>query len=121
MLLLVTVWCVVFTVWCVLCQGGVVARGLFTVPGFDHSLVHTIITQATPHQAPVVALDAALADYYSQVNTYWRTHKNTTLKDVTVVTSGGGYRDLLVRTGLTPVFGVSTVLSYCVTSCGVNP
>ena len=29
-----------------------IARALFTLPGFDQQSVNTIITQATPHQAP---------------------------------------------------------------------
>ena len=29
-----------------------IARGLFTLPGFDEKFVGTIITQATPHQFP---------------------------------------------------------------------
>ena len=87
-------------------QGGIVARALFTLPNFDSKLVQTVITQATPHQSPVISLDATLADFYNNVNTYWKQHKNTTLKDVVVVSSGGGYRDILVRTGLTSLSGV---------------
>ena len=33
-------------------KGGVIARALFTLKGFNAKLVHTIITQATPHQSP---------------------------------------------------------------------
>ena len=36
-------------------QGGIIARALFTLPDFDPRLVNTIITQATPHQAPGTA------------------------------------------------------------------
>ena len=49
-------------------QGGVIARALFTLPEFHHSLVHTIITQATPHVSPVVGADKHLVDFYAAVN-----------------------------------------------------
>ncbi len=91
-------------------QGGIIARGLFVLPTFDPELVTLIITQATPHQAPVVDLDPYINNYYTKVNDYWRTHTNTSLKYVTVVSTGGGFRDVLVRHGLTNLKGVS---SHC--------
>ncbi|XP_052071301.1 GPI inositol-deacylase-like isoform X3 [Mytilus californianus] len=88
-------------------MGGMIARALFTLPEFDQNSVNTIITQATPHQAPVISLDRMIATYYSRVNNYWRTHSNTTLKHVTVVSTGGGYRDVLVRNELTSLRGIA--------------
>lgn len=41
-------------------MGGVVARALFTLPRFNARLVSLILTQASPHQAPVLALDPYL-------------------------------------------------------------
>lgn len=41
-------------------MGGVVARALFTLPRFSPRLVSLIITQASPHQAPVLSLDTHL-------------------------------------------------------------
>lgn len=41
-------------------MGGVVARALFTLPRFNTNLVSIIITQASPHLAPVLALDPYL-------------------------------------------------------------
>lgn len=41
-------------------MGGVVARALFTLPRFNPHLVSLIITQASPHMAPVLALDPYL-------------------------------------------------------------
>lgn len=41
-------------------MGGVVARALFTLPRFNPQLVGLIITQASPHLAPVLALDPYL-------------------------------------------------------------
>ncbi|KAK7002750.1 GPI inositol-deacylase [Biomphalaria glabrata] len=87
-------------------MGGLIARALFTLPGFDHSLVNTIITQATPHQRPVAAIDADLHHFYKTVNTYWQDHAATSLRHVTVVSTGGAYRDIQVRYGLTVLDGI---------------
>ena len=87
-------------------MGGMIARSLFTIPGFDTKMVHTIITQATPHQEPVINIDSEIANFYSDVNEYWTQNKNTTLKHVTVFATGGGFRDILVRNDLTDVNGL---------------
>ncbi|XP_070580466.1 GPI inositol-deacylase-like [Ptychodera flava] len=82
-------------------MGGIIARALFTLPDFDQSTVHTIITQATPHRAPVIEADIYIATFYNNVNQYWMMNQNSTLRDVTVLSVGGGERDILVRAGLT--------------------
>ncbi|XP_064627680.1 GPI inositol-deacylase-like isoform X2 [Lineus longissimus] len=87
-------------------MGGVVARGLFLLKDFNPSTVHTIITQASPHQAAVVPADFVLASYYAKVNRYWQERANTTVSHVAMVSTGGGYRDLLVRGGLTSIDSV---------------
>lgn len=81
-------------------MGGVVARALFTLPRFNSSLVSLIITQASPHLAPVLALDPYLLDFYSAVRKKWVNQANK-LRNVTVLSVGGGYRDYQVRSGLT--------------------
>lgn len=57
--------------------------------------VNTIITLATPHK-PVFVVDADLHKFYNDVNDYWRSHNETTLKHVTLVSIGGGFRDTQV-------------------------
>ncbi|KAG7503172.1 GPI inositol-deacylase [Solea senegalensis] len=81
-------------------MGGVVARALFTLPRFNTSLVSLIITQASPHLAPVLALDPYLLDFYSSVRHKWVKQANK-LRNITVLSIGGGYRDYQVRSGLT--------------------
>ncbi|XP_032385894.1 GPI inositol-deacylase isoform X2 [Etheostoma spectabile] len=81
-------------------MGGVVARALFTLPRFNTNLVSLIITQASPHLAPVLALDPYLLDFYSAVRQKWVNHAKK-LRNVTVLSVGGGYRDYQVRSGLT--------------------
>ncbi|XP_077980433.1 GPI inositol-deacylase-like [Glandiceps talaboti] len=83
-------------------MGGIIARALFTLPDFNPALVHTIVTQATPHMAPVIEMDIHLAQFYNKVNQFWIENQNTSaLQDVTVLTVGGGERDFQVRAGLT--------------------
>ena len=83
-----------------------IARALLTLPDFDVSQVRLIITQATPHRAPVLALDSHMQHFYDDVNAFWRAHANSTLGDVTVISTGGGFRDILVRSHLTDLHGV---------------
>ncbi|XP_041929415.1 GPI inositol-deacylase [Alosa sapidissima] len=80
-------------------MGGVVARALFTLPRFNSRLVSLIITQASPHQAPVLPLDPYLLEFYSAVRQRWITGAQD-LRNVTVLSVGGGYRDYQVRSGL---------------------
>ncbi|XP_014028444.2 GPI inositol-deacylase isoform X2 [Salmo salar] len=81
-------------------MGGVVARALFTLPRFSPRLVSLIITQASPHQAPVLSLDTHLLEFYSAVRQRW-VGRAEDLRNVTVLSVGGGYRDYQVRSGLT--------------------
>ncbi|MEQ2200350.1 hypothetical protein XENOCAPTIV_028029, partial [Xenoophorus captivus] len=76
-------------------MGGVVARALFTLPRFNPHLVSLIITQASPHMAPVLALDPYLLDFYDAVRQKWVYQANK-LRNVTVLSVGGGYRDYQV-------------------------
>ena len=42
-----------------------------------------------------------MPDFFDTVNDYWRREKNASLKHVTVVSVGGGHRDILVNYHLT--------------------
>ena len=83
-------------------MGGLIARGLFAMRNFSTHLVHTIITLGTPHQHPVVSLDPQLADYYENINSFWKSQtfineNESRLKNITLVSVSGGFRDVLVR------------------------
>uniref|UniRef100_A0A3Q2YIB2 GPI inositol-deacylase n=1 Tax=Hippocampus comes TaxID=109280 RepID=A0A3Q2YIB2_HIPCM len=80
-------------------MGGLVARALFTLPNFNASLVRLIITQATPHLAPVLVLDHYLRDFYLSLRKKW-VQQADELRNVTVLSIGGGHRDYQVRSGL---------------------
>lgn len=112
-------------------MGGVIARALFSLPRFNPRLVSLILTQASPHQAPVLSLDpfilggrvlqnfsmctgsenmlklisfvcVSAVDFYSSVRQRWSARAED-LRNVTVLSVGGGYRDYQVRSGLTTV------------------
>ena len=59
---------------------------------FDPSLVRLIITQATPHQSPVIHSDGDVLDFYQRVNHFWTKEWNQTLKDLVLLSLGGGDR-----------------------------
>ncbi|KAJ8410602.1 hypothetical protein AAFF_G00195060 [Aldrovandia affinis] len=99
-------------------MGGVVARALFTLPRFSPQLVSLILTQASPHHAPVLTLDDQLLEFYSAVRRRWHSGAGD-LRNVTVLSVGGGHRDYQVRSGLTALScppGDSNKLSLVVTS-----
>lgn len=87
-------------------MGGMIARALFTQKGFDPKSVSTIITQATPHQGLVLVPEYLVGKFYKEVNGYWKANKNTKLRDVVVVSTGGGFRDFQVRQDLTSLDGL---------------
>ncbi|XP_030065140.1 GPI inositol-deacylase isoform X1 [Microcaecilia unicolor] len=80
-------------------MGGLVARALFALKNFNPDLINLIITQATPHVAPVLPVDRFLIDFYTNVNNYWIL-KSKELRNVTILSVAGGFRDYQVRSGL---------------------
>lgn len=77
-----------------------VAKAVFGIKGFDFTQVNTIITLATPHRSPVVALDEDLVSFYQKVNQFWLETTNLT-NQVALASIGGADRDIQVRSGLT--------------------
>ncbi|XP_016289241.1 GPI inositol-deacylase isoform X2 [Monodelphis domestica] len=79
-------------------MGGLVARALLTIKNFKPELVNLLVTQATPHTAPVMSLDSYLTDFYRTVNNYWILNS----QDIKLITLSvaGGFRDYQVRSGL---------------------
>lgn len=46
-------------------MGGLVARALLTLKNFKQDLINLLVTQATPHVAPVMPLDRFITGEYS--------------------------------------------------------
>lgn len=89
-------------------MGGVIAKALFTLDMFDAKQVHTIVTLGTPHQHPVVPLDPILSNFYNHINWFWHMKgygSNSSLTNISMVSIGGGFRDLLVRSSVTSLHG----------------
>uniref|UniRef100_A0A803VRL9 GPI inositol-deacylase n=1 Tax=Ficedula albicollis TaxID=59894 RepID=A0A803VRL9_FICAL len=80
-------------------MGGLVARALLTLKNFKPELINLLITQATPHIAPVMPLDRYLTDFYTAVNSHWIL-KAQDLRNLTTLSVAGGFRDYQVRSGL---------------------
>uniref|UniRef100_A0A5G2QNE0 GPI inositol-deacylase n=1 Tax=Sus scrofa TaxID=9823 RepID=A0A5G2QNE0_PIG len=80
-------------------MGGLVARALLTLKNFKHDLINLLVTQATPHVAPVMPLDRFITDFYMTVNNYWIL--NARHINLTTLSVAGGFRDYQVRSGLT--------------------
>ena len=76
-----------------------IAKAIFSDENFDSSKVNTIITLATPHQYPIIAMDENIANFYQKVNQSWFSSNKTA--NVTLASIGGADRDILVRSGLT--------------------
>lgn len=104
-------------------MGGLIARGLFTLPKFDPSFVHTIITFGTPHRHPILSLDPQLTDYYENVNGFWSSQvfgngTESRLNNVTLLSVSGGLRDVLVRSSpssMTQLIAQSQAISVVTT------
>ena len=85
-------------------MGGIIATGLFALKDFQPSIIHTIITLATPHLEPAFLVDAKIAKYYEQVRQFWKmqsANSSSVVKNVVVASIGGGSRDVQVRSDLT--------------------
>eukprot|EP00794_Sanderia_malayensis_P015092 gene15092-16648_t len=92
-------------------MGGIVARGLFTLPNFDPEIVSTLIILAAPNTRPVLMVDSQMKDYYLKVNQFWsspaqRNQSTSALKHLVVASIGGGNRDFQVRSDLTSMQGL---------------
>ncbi|XP_043361453.1 GPI inositol-deacylase isoform X4 [Dermochelys coriacea] len=80
-------------------MGGLVARALLTLKNFKPEFINLLITQATPHVAPVMPLDKYLTDFYTAVNKHWIL-KAQDVRNLTTLSVAGGFRDYQVRSGL---------------------
>ena len=80
--------------------GGIVGKALLADPTFDASKVNALLTLATPH-SPVVVLDPYTRQFYDRVDSAWSEARTDRLRDVAVISLGGGTRDIQVRSGQT--------------------
>lgn len=83
-------------------MGGVIAKGVFSLSNFDSSDISLILTLASPHRKPVIAIDADIVSLYKKIKHSWRFRKKAELRNMPIISIGGGQRDVLVRSDLTP-------------------
>ncbi|XP_020577654.1 uncharacterized protein LOC110022858 isoform X2 [Phalaenopsis equestris] len=94
-------------------MGGFVARAAVIHPHLRKSAVETILTLASPHQAPPIALQPSLGHYFSQVNREWKMRfmaghafHGSKLSHVLVISVSGGIYDYQVRSKLASLDGI---------------
>lgn len=81
-------------------MGGIVARSIFTTDNYIQGSVHAILTVATPHMIPPIALDDKISAAYDRIEEFW-THgfhtPHSPLANVSLVSIMGGNLDITVN------------------------
>lgn len=114
-------------------MGGFVARAAVVHPRLRKSSIETILTLASPHQSPPIALQPSLGHYFSHVNAKWkmgyepkvshagRILENPVLSRVVVISVSGGIHDYQVRSKLASLDGiVPSTHGFVVSSSGMK-
>ncbi|KAF9366201.1 GPI inositol deacylase [Mortierella sp. NVP85] len=81
-------------------MGGIVARTIFTMDNYLPGSVNAILTLATPHMVPPVALGYEITQLYDRIEDFWRQGYNSPhgpLANVSLVSIMGGYQDTTVN------------------------
>ncbi|KAG0266184.1 GPI inositol deacylase, partial [Linnemannia exigua] len=81
-------------------MGGIVARSIFTADNFIQGSVNAILTVATPHMVPPIALDDKISAAYDKIEDFW-THgfqtSHSPLANVSLISIMGGNLDITVN------------------------
>ena len=85
--------------------GGIIFKGLISLPSFKLEDIFLFLSLATPHRNPVFAFDSSFHAYYSQIADRLRTDRKAfeAYQNVAKISIGGGLNDNLVRSDLTSV------------------
>ncbi|CAO3570505.1 unnamed protein product [Mortierella alpina] len=81
-------------------MGGVVSRAVFTMDNYIAGSVNTILTVATPHMIPPIALDRDITAIYDRIEMFWREgykSPHSALANVSLVSIMGGNLDVTVN------------------------
>ncbi|KAF9399747.1 GPI inositol deacylase [Mortierella sp. AD011] len=81
-------------------MGGIVARTLFTMDNFIPGSINTILTIASPHMVPPLALDYTVTSIYDMIEEFWIRGYDTPhgmLANVSLVSIMGGNQDITVN------------------------
>ncbi|KAK3841422.1 MAG: PGAP1-like protein-domain-containing protein [Linnemannia gamsii] len=81
-------------------MGGVIARSIFTTDNYIQGSVNAILTVASPHMIPPIALDDEISAAYDRIEDFW-THgfqtSHSPLANVSLVSIMGGNLDITVN------------------------
>lgn len=85
--------------------GGIIFKGLISLPSFKLDDIFLFLSLATPHRNSVFAFDSSFYAYYSQIADRLRTDPAIleAYENVAKISIGGGLNDNLVRSDLTNV------------------
>ncbi|KAF9939290.1 GPI inositol deacylase [Mortierella alpina] len=81
-------------------MGGIVSRTIFTMDNYVAGSVNTILTVATPHMIPPIALDRDITAIYDRIEMFWREgyiSPHSALANVSLVSIMGGNLDITVN------------------------
>ncbi|KAG0263976.1 GPI inositol deacylase [Mortierella polycephala] len=81
-------------------MGGIVARSIFMMNNYAIGSVNTILTVATPHMIPPIALDYEITSIYDRIEAFWKQGYQSphgALANVSLVSIMGGNLDITVN------------------------
>ncbi|KAI8836685.1 PGAP1-like protein-domain-containing protein [Chytriomyces cf. hyalinus JEL632] len=92
-------------------MGGIVAKSLFSLDNYVNGSVESIITLATPHAYPPIAVESNMAMLYTHLDRFWRKQfareiygeKHPDFERLLLVSIASGERDSMVLSSLSGV------------------
>ncbi|KAJ3025267.1 UNVERIFIED_CONTAM: GPI inositol deacylase [Siphonaria sp. JEL0065] len=110
-------------------MGGIVAKSLFTMPNYINGSVNSIITLATPHAHPPVAIEQNMVDLYTSLNKFWAsqydgsqiTGQHLDFNSLMLLSIAGGERDAMIQSSFCDVSGIVPIdHGFTIFSTGVR-
>ncbi|TPX78275.1 hypothetical protein CcCBS67573_g00445 [Chytriomyces confervae] len=92
-------------------MGGIIAKSLFSLDNYVNGSVESIITLATPHAYPPIAVESNMAMLYTHLDRFWRKQfarevygeKHPDFEHLLLVSIASGERDSMVLSSLSGV------------------
>ncbi|PRP74622.1 hypothetical protein PROFUN_03544 [Planoprotostelium fungivorum] len=107
-------------------MGGLVARSVYNMENYVENSVSTILSLSTPQNNPVVLASRSTFSFYDSINRHWSKYlspehiKGGPLSQVTIVSIGGGFRDILVRSSLSDLETIGVPTSHGLTTLSTS-
>ncbi|ORY50099.1 PGAP1-domain-containing protein [Rhizoclosmatium globosum] len=90
-------------------MGGIVAKSLFEAHNYVNGSVNSIITLATPHTYPPVAIEQNMVSLYSRLNFFWSNQfsnesiQHQDFRDLMLLSLAGGDRDAMIQSSYSEI------------------